>query len=431
LTPPTAASKARSLFAGIHAALAAGHPPPGKAWRGVQGAVSVAALVAGYKRGSTTGALRNAEVLLGKSPDWSKWNEAKGRALLAAVKIDFTTEARPSAPAPTADDLLADLRRAKTRGLPVPDERRGMIEELTKRGYAIHEIEPGRVMLDLMPQAAFASGSRLVIESDKNNCFRFGATGDWHVGSQYFRQDVVDDLYSRYAAAGVRNVFHTGNWIEGESRFNKHELRHHSMDGQIDALIHAAPRVKGITTYAVSGDDHEGWYAQREGIDVGRYAASRFRSAGRLDWVDLGYMESHVTLRNKNSGAESVMAVVHPGGGSAYALSYSIQKIIEALDGGEKPAVGLYGHYHKIWAGNIRNVWVVQTGCAQDQTTFMRKKRLSAHVGGALIDLEQDPRTGAIIAMTPKLIRYFVKGYYNGRWKHGSDVTLPERGLSE
>jgi hypothetical protein len=78
-------------------------------------------------------------------------------------------------------------------------------------------------------------------------------------------------------------------------------------------------------------------------------------------------------LRNANSGKATTMAVCHPGGGSAYALSYSIQKIIESLEGGEKPAVGLYGHYHKLWAGNIRNVWCVQTGCQEDQTPFMRK----------------------------------------------------------
>jgi hypothetical protein len=152
------------------------------------------------------------------------------------------------------------------------------------------------------------------------------------------------------------------------------------------------------------------------------------RRAGRTDWVDLGYMEAHVKLTNYNTGKSSLMSVVHPGGGSAYALSYSIQKIIESLEGGEKPAVGLYGHYHKLWSGNIRNVWVVQTGTTEDQTPFMRKKRLEAHVGGTLIGLEQDPRTGAITSMTPKLIRYFNKGYYNDRWSHAHDINLPDRG---
>jgi hypothetical protein len=141
-------------------------------------------------------------------------------------------------------------------------------------------------------------------------------------------------------------------------------------------------------------------------------------------------MEAHVRLVKANTGKSSVLAVVHPGGGSAYALSYSVQKIIESLDGGEKPAVALYGHYHKLWAGNIRNVWCLQTGCTEDQTPFMRKKKLEAHVGGAIVALEQDPETGAIIGFTPQLIRYFNRGYANHRWSHAEGVTLPSRSVA-
>jgi hypothetical protein len=110
-----------------------------------------------------------------------------------------------------------------------------------------------------------------------------------------------------------------------------------------------------------------------------------------------------------------------------------VQKIIESLEGGEKPAVGLYGHFHKLMAANIRNVWVLQTGCQQDQTPFMRKKRLEAHVGGALVKLRQDPRTGAIISCAPELIRYFTREYYTGtgRWSRHTNVRRLKRGQLE
>jgi predicted phosphodiesterase len=277
------------------------------------------------------------------------------------------------------------------------------------------------------PPPAFVHGPCLEYVSRPDNTFLFGAVGDNHAGSKYERQDVIEDLYTRFERARVDRVFHTGNWIEGESRFNKHEITVRGLDAQVRHLVDTYPRRGGIVTYAVHGDDHEGWYGQREGVDMGRYCEHRMRDAGRHDWVDLGFMEAFVRLRNANTGKSSVLAIVHPGGGSAYALSYAIQKIVESLDGGEKPAVGLYGHYHKLWAGNIRNVWCVQTGCSQDQTTFMRKKRLEAHVGGVLVGLEQDPETGAIISMTPQLIRYFNRGYYNNRWSMAGDVSLPRR----
>jgi len=199
------------------------------------------------------------------------------------------------------------------------------------------------------------------------------------------------------------------------------------MDAQCRHLAAVYPKREGIHTYAVAGDDHEGWYAQREGVNIGRYAEQCFRDIGREDWHDIGYMEAHVKLVNANTGAMATLAVVHPGGGSAYADSYSVQKIVESLEGGEKPAVGLYGHYHKLLAGEYRNVWWLQTGCTKDQDPFARKKRLRFAVGGTIVTLEQDPESGAIVGFGPKMFRYFNRGFYEGRWSHSGAVTQPKR----
>jgi hypothetical protein len=288
-------------------------------------------------------------------------------------------------------------------------EARGLIEP-----------SPFAAPKELPNPRSYTGAPAIEIISGKDNTFLFGAAGDLHAASKYTRWDVREDLYRQFAEAGAQCSFDTGNWIDAEARFNTYDLEAHGLDSQCRLLARNHP--KGLRTFAVWGDDHEGWYVQREGIDVGRYNEAIMREAGH-DWTDLGFMEAHVVLKNANSGATTTMAVCHPGGGSAYALSYSIQKIIESLEGGEKPAVGLYGHYHKMWAGNIRNVWCVQTGTQQDQTPFMRKKRLEAHVGGALVKLRQDPRTGAIVSCAPELIRYFNREYYTGagRWsKHGS-----------
>lgn len=275
------------------------------------------------------------------------------------------------------------------------------------------------------PQASYVGGHAIELVSRPDNTFLFGAAGDLHAGSKYTRWDVREDLYRQFIEAGAQCNFDTGNWIDGEATFNRYDIEAHGLDMQCKMLADRHPR--GLPTYAVWGDDHEGWYVQREGVDVGRYNESVMREAGH-DWTNLGFMESHVVLKNYNSGKTTPMAVVHPGGGSAYATSYSIQKILESLEGGEKPSIGLYGHYHKLWGGIIRNVFAVQTGTQQDQTPFMRKKRLEAHVGGTLIRAKQDPATGAIISMNFELIRYFNKEYYSGtgRWsKHGPVKMLP------
>jgi hypothetical protein len=426
--PHLSEQEVRRRIAAIEDALRAGHPPPGIATNGQRGALAVAAGALGLGLNQIrVDSLRKWKAHYGLEPDWSLY--AKAPPAPPAPEL--------SMPAPEPPSLLSLLRKG---GMTLDElataagVSRGAaldaVDALVRSGHNIHEIN-GRWALEKEVRPAFLSTDEMpTYVSRPDNTFLFGATSDNHLGSKYERMDVLNDLYDRFAKRGVDRVFNAGNWIDGEARFNKFDLHVHGMEAQVRYLAEKYPRRAGITTYAVAGDDHEGWYGQREGVNIGRYAERVMRENGRSDWVDLGYMEAHVRLVNANTGKSSVLAVVHTGGGSAYALSYSVQKIIESLDGGEKPAVALYGHYHKLWAGNIRNVWCLQTGCTEDQTPFMRKKKLEAHVGGAIVALEQDPETGAIIGFTPQLIRYFNRGYANHRWSHAGDVTLPSRSVA-
>jgi hypothetical protein len=277
------------------------------------------------------------------------------------------------------------------------------------------------------PPAAWTQGHSIELMSRPDNTFRFLASGDLHAASKYCRWDVREDLVRRAEAREAQAIFDTGNWIDGEASFNKHDLEATGVEGQCKILAERHPKTH-LPIYAVAGDDHEGWYAQREGINIGKYAQMIMREHGH-DWTDLGYMEAHIRLINCNTGKWQTLAVVHTGGGSSYAHSYRLQKIIESYDGGEKPGALLVGHLHKLLAGNDRNVWWVLTGCSQDQTPFMRKKSNSAHVGGAIVTLEQDPETGAILGCLPELLRYFNKDYTNasGRWSHHGSVIQPIR----
>lgn len=319
----------------------------------------------------------------------------------------------------TIDSLAAVL--CVTRGQVLD-----LIDAMRTSGMNLHEID-GRLSIEREPAPQHALGDLPSYTSRKDNTFVFGFTSDNHIGSKYARLDVLNDLYDRFAAEGVDRVFNAGNYIDGEARFNKHELLVHGMDRQLAYLAKAYPQRKGIITYAVAGDDHEGWYCQREGVDIGAYAEMKMRQAGREDFVNLGYMEAFVRLVNANTKHETKLLVCHPGGGSAYAISYTSQKSVEAFEGGEKPAVALFGHYHKMAYNLIRNVHAIQTGCTQDQTSFMRKKKLMAHIGGGICRLTQDPETGAIIACRVEFFNYFNTGYYNGRWSMSEDAALPER----
>jgi hypothetical protein len=283
---------------------------------------------------------------------------------------------------------------------------------LASRGY---NVVVANEAVELADEVAPGAEEPLIIHPLANyQDFRtFGVCGDNHLGSKHERLDVLNTLYDVYEDEGITDVFNTGNWIEGEARFNKYDINVYGMDRQLDYFIENYPERPGITTHFVAGDDHEGWYQQREQVEIGKYAELRAKDQGRDDLHYLGYMEADIELRQPEGS--SIMKVMHPGGGSAYALSYAAQKIVESFQGGEKPHVLLYGHYHKFDYNYAREVHCVGTGCTVDQSLFMRKNKIQAHVGGCVVRIAQAP-DGTITRFQCEWLPFYDKGFYrNGR----------------
>lgn len=266
-----------------------------------------------------------------------------------------------------------------------------------------------------------STGEAWKVTSDKDGVHRFGLIADTHLGSKHERLDVMHALYDWFAANGITNVFHCGNWIDGEARFNKHELQPeaHGMQQQLDYFVEHYPQRKGIKTLFVVGDDHEGWYAQREGVDIGNMLVDTGKRAGRDDLVNLGYKEAFVTLEHAKSKAKARMLVDHPGGGSSYALSYAPQKRIESAQGGEKPAIWCFGHWHKSGYFYVRNVHAILVPCCKDLDTFGRKKGLEYHIGGVIVSAQQRA-DGSIPIVVPRFQMFYDRGYHNQQFSmHG------------
>lgn len=438
-TPPISRSEAERRISAINDALRAGYRPPGVYGNG-PGAVCVAAEALGLREGSSlTKGLKKIWQDHQIAPDWSLYRPAAAIAPPPPPKMEIPVGPPPAPiePAPRHEfDLIGALRKhpltleeiagkaGVTRGAALD-----MLDALKAEGINLQQFGD-RWSVEKMQEPAYASGGSTIFTSEPDNTYRFGVMADSHLGSKYARLDALNDCYDQFAEAGITRVYHCGNWIEGEAQFNRTELTVHGMDAQLEFLAREYPQRPGITTYAVAGDDHEGWYGRREGVDIGRRAEQTMRESGRKDWINLGFMEAHVKLVNANTGKDATLAVCHPGGGSSYAISYVVQKIIESVDGGEKPAVWLGGHYHKSGYFVYRNVHCVLVPSTKDQDIFMRKKRISSIVGGGIVTLRQDPETGAIPRCLPDLWQYYNRGYYNDRWSHSGEVVLPDRSIA-
>lgn len=305
---------------------------------------------------------------------------------------------------PMSDGEIADALTC------TPALARTLVAELRQRKVRVNAVAGNRFYIDQFTQP----GGHVVI-INKTGRLPLGFTTDNHICNRHFRKDVAEAAYDDFVRRGVTTALNAGNMMEGEARFNKQELKAWGMMNQCEMVANEFPLRPGITTYFITGDDHEGWYAQRERIVIGEYMQEQFRKKGRKDLRYVGHVEADIEFKVGDKSCTG--KIMHPGGGSAYAISYTSQKIVEAFQGGEKPAIVFGGHYHKYDHCYPREVHYVQGGCTCDQTMFMRKNKIAAHVGYVNIEIEQDSYDGHLSGMSVGWRPFYDRGYYEARFE--------------
>ena len=54
---------------------------------------------------------------------------------------------------------------------------------------------------------------------------------------------MLNYLFRRFAEAQADRVFHAGNWIDGDARFNTHDVHTRGLNAQIRHLVDVWPKV--------------------------------------------------------------------------------------------------------------------------------------------------------------------------------------------
>lgn len=238
---------------------------------------------------------------------------------------------------------------------------------------------------------------------------RYGLVGDTHLCCKEERLAELHNQYDIFEREGISTVFHAGNPIDGYvARINGESVFSSTIDGQSQYFVDNYPARKGIKTFYITGDDHESWFSP--GFNIGAYIQFVAEKAGRKDLEYIGHVEADVEI--KTGKVSTIIKIQHPGGGSAYARSYTGQKIVESMEGGEKPSILVLGHYHVSNYMNERNIHVIALPGFQDQTIFARKKRLRMEVGGAILEFKVNPADGSVTRCRVEFNRYFTRGYY-------------------
>lgn len=235
------------------------------------------------------------------------------------------------------------------------------------------------------------------IDWNGNKIIRFAIMGDTQIGSKYTQLTYLHNFYDLCEQEGITEVYHTGDLTDGLKMRTGHEqeLYEVSADDMCDDVVKNYPCRDGIRTYFITGN-HDASIYKQVGYDIGQTIAHR-----RSDMTYLGRDCAVVNLT-----PNCTLELRHPWDGTAYALSYKIQKMIEAMESDSKPNILAVGHYHKAEYLFYRNVHALQTGCFQGQTPFTRGKGISIHLGGWLVTIHVDEK-GHIQRFMPEFIPFY------------------------
>jgi len=260
--------------------------------------------------------------------------------------------------------------------------------EAKKRG--IHIAETSRVLKAIGDKyspaelKAIANGARVTAGQSRIPTVNFtgehikiGYLTDTHLGSVYCNPDHIYAAFSEFEKEGVDFICHSGDVTEGMSHRPGHvyELTHIGYAAQKQHAIEVMGKAPA-PLYMIDGN-HDRWYIKSNGALIVQDIAEAIEHA-----TFLGHDEGDINL-----GSSATLKMWHGEDGNSYAISYRIQKVVESLTGGEKPNIMLFGHVHKSLMMYERHIHCVGGGCIEQQSKWMRGKRIQAHTGFWILDV--------------------------------------------
>lgn len=291
--------------------------------------------------------------------------------------------------AKTLDQIVTKLPKGTTASQVIDT-----VDYMRSKGFTVDQFDDKFILRTLVTEQPTD-----VIERNwaGDRVIKFGLVSDAHLNSKYQQLSHLNSFYDLCVEEGIKNVYNAGDLVEGTYLHRAghiYEIFNHSADDQVDYVIENYPSREGITTYFITGN-HDHTHLKNGGYDIGRRIDME-----RDDMIYLGINEAKIQLT-----PNCRMDMVHPQDGSSYALSYALQKSIEAMPVDDLPQIYIVGHHHKAIYLHTRGIHALEAGTFQAQTGWMKGKRLAAHVGGWIITLHVDDE-GRITRFTPQWIPF-------------------------
>lgn len=209
-----------------------------------------------------------------------------------------------------------------------------------------------------------------------SNTEKIAFISDTHLGDKNSDLKSLHQFYRHCINKGVNIVCHSGDILAGVGIYkNQHaDLHRHTISDQIEHLTQDYPYNEKITTYLVLGNHDLNGEAHT--VDIGKLIQQV-----RKDIKVIGKYSGYLQVNKLK------IALHHGDGGTAYAKSYKLQKLIEILHGDKKPNILSLGHYHTSLQTLIRYVYGLMAGCFQKPTDYTIRKGLPSEIGGWILKI--------------------------------------------
>ena len=286
---------------------------------------------------------------------------------------------------------------AEPKTIELTEDLEGILKYLDKSGLSLDDLkkinkQKGRSEPNLY------SSIKLPFNAKR---LKYGVVSDTHMGHKNYRPDILTHAAKYMKKQGCEFMLLPGDILEGMSGREGHiyELDKIGATAQLNYAVEQLSQID-MPIYAITAtNSHDGWFSNKSnmGFEVGPELERRIKN-----FHFIGYDEADLVLDN---GLK--LRMLHPGGGTAYAISYKGQKYLNAVSGGEKPNVMHCGHYHKMIYMNYRNVHYFEAGTLESQTVFMKKMGTPAMLGYTLIDLVYNKKKKEVERIRPEFVTYY------------------------
>jgi len=251
------------------------------------------------------------------------------------------------------------------------------LDEITKAGYTPQQLK--EFITGLQQQKSHYNRDYKI----GSNHVKIGVFGDPHIGNIAYDPHLMKHFTAQCNKEKVDLVMCTGDIFDGWYQNRPSSIFEQNAIGFDQQMKMAVKELSPIEQplYFITGNHSYNTFVRGAGVEAGPYLESKLKDKG-LEAHFIGNAEGEIILKN-----DSVIRMLHPDGGTAYAISYKSQKIADSFEGGHKPNMLLIGHFHKAEYIFYRNIHIFQTGTLCGQTKFMKGKGIPAHKGFWIVDV--------------------------------------------